>query len=94
LVAQVSAALRSGRLYEPVVVVLEGRARDGVEPGLVDGVTVVHAAGSGDEKLVDLASEASDQVMLVTADRELRQRATALGAEVVGPGWLIQRLES
>lgn len=92
-VEQVSAALRSGRLTEPVVVVLEGRARDGVQAGVVDGETVLHAAGSGDDMLIDLTSDASDQVTLVTADRELRQRAEALGAEVVGPGWLIQRLE-
>jgi predicted DNA-binding protein (UPF0278 family) len=30
---------------------------------------------------------------LVTADRGLRQRAEALGAAVVGPSWLLQRLE-
>jgi predicted DNA-binding protein (UPF0278 family) len=30
---------------------------------------------------------------LVTADRGLRERAQALGAEVVGPKWLIQQLE-
>ena len=92
-VEQVSAAVRSGRLTEPVVVVLEGRARDGVQAGVVDGVTVLHAAGSGDDMLIDLTSDASDQVTLVTADRELRQRAEALGAKVVGPGRLIQRLE-
>jgi len=92
-VEQVRQALRSGRLSEPVVVVLEGRAREGVQAGVVDGVTVVHAAGSGDDALIDVTSDASDQVTLVTADRELRQRAEALGTEVVGPGWLLQRLE-
>jgi hypothetical protein len=92
-VDQVSAARKSGRLTEPVVVVLEGKARDGVQAGDVDGVTVVHAARSGDDTLIDVTSDASDQVTLVTADRELRQRAEALGAEVVGPRWLIERLE-
>lgn len=92
-VEQVIAALRSGQLTKPVVVVLEGKARDGVQAGVVDGVTVVHAPGSGDDMLIDLTSDASDQVTLVTADRELRQRAENLGAEVVGPRWLIQRLE-
>jgi rRNA-processing protein FCF1 len=85
--------MRSGRLTEPVVVVLEGKARDGVQAGIVDGVTVLHAPGSGDDMLIDVTSVASDQVILVTADRELRRRAVALGAEVVGPGWLIQQLE-
>lgn len=90
---QVSAAVNSSRLAEPVVVVLEGRAREGVQAGVVDGVTVLHAAGSGDDMLIDVIADASDQVTLVTADRELRQRAEALGAEVVGPQWLMQRLE-
>jgi hypothetical protein len=93
LVEQVAAALRAGRLTEPVVVVLEGKARDGVQAGVVDGVTVLHAPASGDDKLVDVISDVADEVTLVTADRELRQRAEALGAQVVGPRWLIRQLE-
>jgi hypothetical protein len=93
LVEQVGAALKAGRLAGPVVVVLEGRARDGVPAGDIDGVTVFHAAGSGDDSLMDVTSQASGRVTLVTADRDLRQRAEVLGAEVVGPRWLIQRLE-
>jgi hypothetical protein len=92
-VDQVTAAVGSGRLPLPVVVVLEGKARGGVQAGMSNGVTVVHAAGSGDDMLIDHASEAPDQVTLVTADRVLRQRAQALGAKVVGPGWLLERLE-
>jgi rRNA-processing protein FCF1 len=83
-----------GRLADPVVVVLEGKARAGVPAGAVGGVMVVHATGSGDDMLVDVISAASDQVTLVTADRELRRRAEALGAHVAGPGWLIELLES
>jgi hypothetical protein len=92
-VEQIRTALGTGRLSESVVVVLEGKARDGVEAGVVDGVTVLHAAGSGDDLLVDVISDASGQVTLVTADRELRQRAEALGADVLGPKWLLQRLD-
>jgi hypothetical protein len=92
-VEQVRAALRAGRLSTPVVVVLEGKARQGVQAGEGDGLTVVHAAGSGDDMMVEVTSHASDHVTLVTADRELRRRAEALGAEVIGPGWLIERLE-
>jgi hypothetical protein len=45
--------------------------------------------------LVDIAGRSSAQeVTLVTADRELRRRAEALGADVVGPHWLFERLES
>jgi rRNA-processing protein FCF1 len=77
-----------------VIVVLEGKARGGVRGGVVDGVTVLHAAGSGDDTLVQVAANAPDQVVtLVTADRELRRRAEALGADVVGPGWLLDLLE-
>jgi rRNA-processing protein FCF1 len=77
-----------------VVVVLEGKARQGAPEGLADGVTVRHARGSGDDLLLDVAAHATGQaVTLVTADRELRRRAEAVGAEVVGPGWLLQILE-
>jgi hypothetical protein len=93
-VDQIRAAVDSGRVARPVVVVLEGKAREGVEGGVADGVTILHATGSGDDMLVDVASSASDQVVtLVTADRELRRRAQAVGADVVGPGWLLELLE-
>jgi rRNA-processing protein FCF1 len=84
----------AGRLAQPVVVVLEGKARGGVEPGVADGVTVVHASGSGDDTLLAVATDASGQVTLVSADRALCQRAEALGADVARPGWLIDLLDS
>lgn len=90
---QVTAAVRSGRLPVPVVVVLEGKARGGVEAGVANGVTVLHAAGSGDDMLTDLTLGASGQVTMVTADRVLRRRAESLGAKVVGPRWLLELLE-
>ncbi|MBX7266711.1 hypothetical protein KIF24_12160 [Micromonospora sp. Llam7] len=69
-----------------VVLVVEGAARD--VPG-VDGVRVVPADGSGDDAVVDLVARAGDRRrVVVTADRELRDRVTALGAEVRGPRWL------
>jgi hypothetical protein len=94
-VEQVRAAAGSGRLTDPVVVVvLEGKARDGVGTGVVDGVEVLHASGSGDDAMIEVIAGATDQVTLVTADRGLRERAEALGAGVVGPSWLIQLLVS
>ena len=102
-VGQLRAAVASGRITGPVVVVLEGKARAGVAQGEGDGqgegdsegVTVLHADGSGDDALVDAVAAASGQsVPLVTADRALRHRAEALGADVVGPGWLLERLEA
>jgi hypothetical protein len=85
----------SGRLDQPVVIVLEGRAREGVPSGLAGGVSVLHADGIGDDMLIDVVARTPDQaITLVTADRELRRRAEALGAKVVGPGWLLEILES
>ncbi len=74
-----------------VVVVLEGRARDGHPEGVHGGgrVQVRHAPGSGDELLAELAAPG---VVLVTADRALAARARARGASVVGPRRLLDRL--
>jgi rRNA-processing protein FCF1 len=92
-VEQVRGAVASGVIAEPVVVVLEGKAREGVAEGLADGVTVEHASGSGDDTLVAVAGRPADEkVTLVTADRELRRRAEELGAHVVGPSWLFELL--
>lgn len=70
-----------------LVLVVEGRARD---VGPVPGVRVVAAPRSGDDRIAELAAEAADGpsprlCVVVTADRELRQRAEAHGALCVGP---------
>ncbi|MBD9730989.1 NTP pyrophosphohydrolase [Streptomyces sp. H28] len=66
-----------------IVLVVEGAAR-GVES--VPGVRVESAPGSGDDHMVELvAREAGRPVLVITADRGLRARVTALGAEVAGP---------
>ncbi|MFJ9607302.1 NTP pyrophosphohydrolase [Kitasatospora sp. NPDC101176] len=70
-----------------VLLVVEGAAR-GVT-GLPE-VRVVTAAGSGDDRIVDLVRAARAErpdrdCLVVTADRELRARVTALGADVTGP---------
>lgn len=92
--AQLSAAIESGLIPRPVVAVLEGKFREGVLEGVIDGLTVLHAAGSGDDTLVDVARNASDQaITLVTADRELRRRAEMVGADVIGPGSFLELLE-
>ena len=90
---RVRAAAEADRLAEPVVVVLEGAARGGVEEGMADGVSVLHAPGSGDDTLIAVASDADGPVTLVSADRALGQRAEALGARVAGPGWFIDLLD-
>jgi hypothetical protein len=93
-VDRLRAAVDSGRIAQPVVVVLEGKAREGVQGGVAAGLSILHAPGSGDDMLIDVAAQASDQVVtLVTADRELRRRAEVAGAYVVGPGWLLELLD-
>jgi len=89
----VRTAAAAGTFGEDIVVVLEGAARSGVEEGSVDGVRVVHAPGSGDDTLVAVAGDTAGQVTLVSADRALRRRAEALGAQVAGPGWLLDVLD-
>lgn len=67
-----------------VVQVVEGAARD--VPS-APGVRVVRAGGSGDDEIVEVVRRegAGRRTVVVTADRELRERVIAEGAEVVGP---------
>jgi hypothetical protein len=67
-----------------LVLVVEGAAR-GVAS--VPGVRVVSAPGSGDDRIVELvgAEGTGRRCVVVTADRALRARVAALGAEVAGP---------
>lgn len=88
---RVRATVTAGALVAPVTVVLEGRARAGADEEVVAGVEVVHAAGEGDDTIVAIA-QAHDQALVVTADRGLAERVRAVGAAVVGPGWLLDRL--
>jgi hypothetical protein len=60
-------------------------------------VRLVSAPGSGDDAIVGVvaAAVATDDdatCLVVTADRELRQRCEQLNASVVGPGWLLRLL--
>ncbi|MDP8937688.1 MAG: NTP pyrophosphohydrolase [Actinomycetota bacterium] len=91
-VARVRAANAASKLGAAVVVVLEGVARQGVEEGVSQGVEVVHAPGHGDDTLVALVEAASHPVVVVSADRALGDRCRALGSDVVGPNWLLDRL--
>ena len=66
-----------------IVMVVEGKAK-GIQA--IPRVPVKSAPGSGDDTIVDLVRENRDrQVIVVTADRGLRDRVTALGAQVRGP---------
>jgi 8-oxo-dGTP diphosphatase len=57
-----------------------------VRPG---EVRVVQARGSGDDAIVAVVRELPGRRVVVTADRELRARCVAAGAEILGPGWLL-----
>ncbi|MET0423298.1 MAG: hypothetical protein ABW046_05460 [Actinoplanes sp.] len=68
-----------------IALVVEGKARE--IPQSDNGVRVERASGSGDDKITDLVRLAAPnrRTVVITADRGLRERVTALGAEVRGP---------
>jgi 8-oxo-dGTP diphosphatase len=74
---------------EEFVMVLEGATKAAAARIEAGPVRVVQADGSGDDAIVALVRELSGRRVVVTADRELRRRCEAAGAEVFGPGWLI-----
>lgn len=80
----------------PVVLVLEGAGRSGVELQDQAGVRVLHAPDSGDDRIVEAVGEirhAGDEaVTVVTSDRDLRRRVLELGADVVGPRWFWEQM--
>ena len=80
--------------YDAVVLVLEGAARGGQPAGEDGAIHTVHAPGSGDDAIVDevrARTAAGDVVVVVTADRALRERVAAAGGSCVGPSWLLDR---
>jgi hypothetical protein len=88
-------AIDAGRLTAPVVVVLEGTARSGVEEGERNGLRVTHAPRSGDDTIAALVVDAvadGQTVTVVTADRELQARTRRVGCDAVGPRWLLDRI--
>ncbi len=52
---------------------------------------MVAAPGSGDDTLVEVATEAAKRAttVVITADRGLRSRLDQVGIRAVGPSWLI-----
>jgi len=76
------------RWLPDVVLVVEGQARPAADiaPG---PVRVLAAPASGDDTIAVLAAHTPGRRIVVTADRELRQRCVAAGASVAGPGWLL-----
>ena len=80
---------------DTVVLVLEGAAKGGVRAGRDAHVTTVHARADGDAQIVSearKAAEAGHRVTVATADRILQGRCLHVGAEVIGPTWLLDLL--
>ncbi|HSS68529.1 MAG TPA: hypothetical protein VLK34_08250 [Nocardioidaceae bacterium] len=80
-----------------VVLVLEGAAKAGVPAEDDQPVRVLHASGPGDDAIVaevvrHLAEGGARDVVVVTADRELRDRVSAAGGRTEGPRWLLDQL--
>jgi hypothetical protein len=93
-----AAARLHGRLaiadtsYDEIVLVLEGQAKAGVRQGKDGHLRTVHAARDGDSTIVSEAAagrDRGDDVVVITADRALRQRVEALGCRTSSPGWLL-----
>lgn len=75
------------RWLPDVVLVVEGQARPAAAvPG---PVRVLAAPAGGDDTIAVLAAHTPGRRVVVTADRELRQRCVAAGAAVAGPSWLL-----
>lgn len=60
-----------------------------LRPVRPEEVRVVQAAGSGDDAIVAVVRQLPGRRVVVTADRGLRERCVAAGAEIRGPGWLL-----
>ena len=80
--------------YDAVVLVIEGDAKRGQPDGSDDAIDTVHAPGSGDDAIVEQVrtrSRDGDDVVVVTADRQLRERVASAGGSSIGPSWLLAR---
>jgi len=91
-------AVLPGETDEPeFVMILEGAANAAgprIRDVQSDRVRVVPAPGHGDDAIVAVVRELTGRrVVVVTADRELRDRSAAEGAEVRSPGWLLGLLK-
>jgi predicted RNA-binding protein with PIN domain len=82
-----------------LTLVLDGRPLADVAEGLHDGVDVRYARRGGrdaaDDRIVELVAADSDPTSLcvVTSDRELATRVTALGTTTQGAGAFLRRLD-
>jgi hypothetical protein len=76
------------RWLPDVVLVVEGQARPAADT-VAGPVRVLAAPAGGDDTIAVLAAHTPGRRVVVTADRELRQRCVTAGAAVAGPSWLL-----
>ncbi len=82
--------------WDEIVLVLEGQAKAGARKGRDGHLRTVHASRDGDAAIVAearAAREQGDDVVVVTADRALRQRVELLGCRTMSPGWLLDQID-
>ena len=72
--------------------VLEGAAARADDLPTHPNLRVVLAAADGDSTIAALADDLGEGVLVVTADRALRDRVRGVGAATVGPGTLLRAL--
>ena len=90
------AAARSG---DEISVVLDGRPLADLPEGEHDGVAVRYARRSGrdaaDDRIVDMVAADDDAgaLVVVTSDRDLIARVTAIGARTEGARTFLRRLQ-
>ena len=75
-----------------VHLVLEGAAARAPDLPTHPQLDVVLAPADGDSTIATLAHDLDDEVLVVTADRALRDRVRSAGAATVGPGALLRAL--
>jgi predicted RNA-binding protein with PIN domain len=87
------------RSHDALTLVLDGRPPADAAEGVQDGVEVLYARRRGrdaaDDRIVELVTADSEPASLrvVTSDRELADRVTALGATTEGAGAFLRRLD-
>ncbi|HUH08878.1 MAG TPA: NYN domain-containing protein [Egibacteraceae bacterium] len=80
----------------PVMMVVDGRPVDGLGEGAHGPLEIRYAAGgrdAADDRIIELLDELPRPVSVVTADRNLQDRAIQRGANIQLPGRLLARLD-
>ncbi|MDF2443016.1 MAG: 8-oxo-dGTP diphosphatase [Subtercola sp.] len=86
---------RAARLDEASESVTAGRRDGTVAADIAASIELLPAEHDGDQAIVDAVAGVTvpARILVVTADRELGARVSALGATVLGPGWLLALLD-